>query len=605
MLNRESSRIDRRSAQFLAADPNLVPYGLDRHRRAGRPVTEGSELTHRGWTRLGTITGSSPALVDPRGLVVPHESSWSVDWWIGADDRWYHPAVEGAVAQDLVEESPVVTTTMKVPGGEIVHSVGAVRHRSDDVLLVEITNEGTVPVALALAVIPYGAVGPIPVEHITLDDTQVVVDGNLAVRLSRPPARSVAGSWIEGDVVDTVVNGEAGAGPIDHHDANGAGSAVFILPLSHGTTQRVVLPVGHRPRTRRVGWRRRETNDELPAVTDLPGLERVAAGWASLADGGTRIVAPDPLLGRALAAGRGHLLRAAADLRIDGQPTSEAALVAEALGRLGHRDEAFEILVEVSGRQRPDGSWGDTSTTEAVVAALGGQLARGSAFDQGADEWAAVLAAGATHLARAGCGGRAVGIGLAGLRRIGQTGAADMVAANMVGTEESSDREPVEDEPDADGFGSRLAEAQWVSRLVETRAPEAFMALSDLLQAASATMTWPASERTEGVRLARGEGHSAAVQALAVGAVLDLMVGESVDGLDLFPVRPEGWDRSGVEVHDVPTRWGCVSAAVRWHGERPALLWSVDDPRPGLVLRASALDPAWAATDTTGETLLG
>ncbi|MCP5025093.1 MAG: hypothetical protein GY929_02305 [Actinomycetia bacterium] len=611
--SRSPYRVDRWSARVLAAAPDLLPYGLERHRRAECPIVQGAEMAHRGWTRLGTIAGSSAALVDPRGLVVPHESGWSLDWWVGADDRWYHPSTEGAVAQGLVENAPVVATTLRVPGGDIVHQVGAVRHGSDDVLLVEVTNQSALPVALALALRSHGAVGPARVENIRLDGTEVIVDGNLALRFPRPPARSAFGSWIDGDVVDAVVGGDAGSSStLSHHDPEGTASAAFIVPLTHGTTQRFVLPVGERPRIGRVGLRRRPVVDELPAVDSLPPLERVAAGWASLADGGTRIVTPDTEMARVLAAGRGHLLRAAADLRIDGQPVGEAVAVADALGRLGHADEAAEILTEVVGRQRPDGSWGDTALTRAAVASLGGHLSRCRVAGELADTGAAALAAGAHVLEPSAGTARAVEHAVAGLRRVEQSEAAEALAGGGVGraSELQSDpsavqSDPAPTRPDAEGFYSVVAQARRVADLVAAGDTEGFMRLGELIRSASATMTWPELERPDGVRLARGEGHSALVQALVAGAVLDLLVRETPDGLDLFPLRPESWEHAGVEVHDLPTRWGRVSVAVRWHGERPALLWSVDDPVSGLVLRAPVLDPSWSTTEPTGETLLG
>ena len=43
-------------------------------------------LTHRNWTALGVPDGVEFPLVDPRGLVTPYYDSWSVDFWIIADE---------------------------------------------------------------------------------------------------------------------------------------------------------------------------------------------------------------------------------------------------------------------------------------------------------------------------------------------------------------------------------------------------------------------------------------------------------------------------------------------------------------------------------------
>lgn len=74
--------------------------------------------------------------------------------------------------------------------------------------------------------------------------------------------------------------------------------------------------------------------------------------------------------------------------------------------------------------------------------------------------------------------------------------------------------------------------------------------------------------------------------------------------LDLAPALPAGWWGQDLEVHDAPTRSGRVSYAVRWHGPRPALLWEVTDPAPGLRLQSSTLDPTWWTRAPVGETLL-
>jgi hypothetical protein len=74
--------------------------------------------------------------------------------------------------------------------------------------------------------------------------------------------------------------------------------------------------------------------------------------------------------------------------------------------------------------------------------------------------------------------------------------------------------------------------------------------------------------------------------------------------LELAPALPVAWQGQDLELHDAPTRRGRLSYAIRWHGERPALLWEVVDPAPGLVVRAPGLDPSWSATDPTGEALL-
>ncbi len=45
-----------------------------------------------------------------------------------------------------------------------------------------------------------------------------------------------------------------------------------------------------------------------------------------------------------------------------------------------------------------------------------------------------------------------------------------------------------------------------------------------------------------------------------------------------------------------------ASFAVRWHGERPAVLWEQQGDTP-VELSAPDLDPEWRTTERSGETL--
>jgi hypothetical protein len=81
----------------------------------------------------------------------------------------------------------------------------------------------------------------------------------------------------------------------------------------------------------------------------------------------------------------------------------------------------------------------------------------------------------------------------------------------------------------------------------------------------------------------------------------DVLLLDRKSEIDLLPGFHPSWVGENLAVHDAPTRAGLVSYAVRWHGERPALLW---DAPEGVVLRAPVLDPSWSAPGGTGETLL-
>ena len=84
----------------------------------------------------------------------------------------------------------------------------------------------------------------------------------------------------------------------------------------------------------------------------------------------------------------------------------------------------------------------------------------------------------------------------------------------------------------------------------------------------------------------------------AVRAVLARDQGDSVALLDDWP---EPWIGAPIDVRDAPTRHGLVSCSVRWHGDRPALLW---DGPADTTFTAPGLDPAWSSSEARGEALL-
>lgn len=116
-----------------------------------------------------------------------------------------------------------------------------------------------------------------------------------------------------------------------------------------------------------------------------------------------------------------------------------------------------------------------------------------------------------------------------------------------------------------------------------------------------------------------GELASSAGSAGAIASFADVRRGSSVgrfvrsierrvaDGGRLFPGgMPTSWLGSNFEVHGIPTSaTSTVSFAVRWHGERPAVLWEQHGPdeSPTVELSAPDMDPGWRTSEASGEEL--
>jgi hypothetical protein len=89
--------------------------------------------------------------------------------------------------------------------------------------------------------------------------------------------------------------------------------------------------------------------------------------------------------------------------------------------------------------------------------------------------------------------------------------------------------------------------------------------------------------------------------------LVDSIAMELPDGLALLAGTDLASTRRTIEVFDLPTRWGRLSFAVRWHGERAALLWEIEGVGPfdEPTLTAPGLEAAWTAQGLRGETMVG
>ena len=677
-------QLDPRSAAFIPGGDLAFRYNLTGHH----------------WTAIGNLDSPHHATVDPRGLVTPWPGRWSLDWWVGADDRWHLPAREAGARQRLVGAAPVVETALRIPSGDALHRAYAIRRSSaeggGELVVVEVENRSKLPVALALAVRPYGPAGLAPVGRVELDDagTTVLVDGEVAMLLPRAAARFAASVAADGDSAATVLGGDAserwtGAARCPE----GLAQAAFVFPLAHSATLRVVLPaVPERP-GRRAGA-------AVAFPTAVASADQVAAGWQSQAGRGMRLELPDARLAEAVDANRRFLL-----LRPDAGPE-----VVGALDAYGYHDEAATVLAGYPARQRADGAFGERDqpgATGAALWALGRHwelarrpvpddvveaLARGAQWVERArrgsglrprgarrdvpvpqgllpagrvparsgaevsfadDAWAvAGLRAAAAALAGSGqapaaaqvareadglwadlerswaeaaarlapSGGPAAAAVPAGPRRAVDAGAAAVLVACTLGLVDAADPH-IAATAEALRTGHVIAEGEAVhdrSGLspaatlalagVELRAADdrALVRLAWLVGAATDTWAWPTAIHPRLGGGSGGDGHDPAVTAAFLVFVRDLLVREVPGGLVLSSLVPGSWLGQGWEVHDAPTAQGNLSYAVRWHGDRPALLWDLEahEGTGSVRLTAPGLDPAWSTTDRRGEALL-
>lgn len=625
-----------------AADqPVLDPPDIRvRPRSVHRAARHGHTVPEREWSPLGTLDSGVIGRVDGAGSVQLDGARWSLDWWIGAEDRWHHPSREASVRQRCVGGSPVVETAVRVPGGDVVSRSYAVQANAGDwrgtAVVVEVENRTAVPVALAFVVRPWVLDGPGALGSVSSEGSTVTVDDGRRVLLARDPARTVVDT---GDRVAARLE----AGDDDHGPAGATSEkddldAAFIVPLTHTAVARVLLPVGA------------GSGDAVPTGPwSAPDLDAVVAGWSAHRRAGTggdepSVSLPEPDWDDALE-WAGSVLRVAGPdevgscldrhRRVPNGPSAavRSAEVTEALARLSAPDasvpvarglaEALRLGGEVRLGDRTDGT---VALLHAVGAVLAGQTVPDSEVAQEFVSPAAVairrlrkgrgLAADDDVTGLRSSAVRALGRVAAALDRLGQPEvAADArsvanalaAAASAVPTAASGTG------PNASGAepGVRSPLETALAARSALRRGDGAVALANLRSAWSGRV---GSGRSD-AELRPGEdgpehpvgvlGFDVAELAARTNALIDLLVTDGPEGPALLTAWDQTWAGQPIEAHHLPSAWGPTSFAVRWHGDRPALLWEVDSgggDQP--VLTAVGIDPAWVGRGAEGEGLL-
>ncbi len=447
------------------------------------------------------------------------DSQWTLDWWIAAEDRIHTPASEPTVRQQRLGVGPIIQTSVRVPGGDVVQRTWAY----EGGVVLEFENNTATPVGLTLAVRPYDLTGRSsnPTVHLTSDRMQV---DNISV-------------WLSNQARDTVP--ELGA---------------VIVPLPHKAIIRAFVAEAVRSPDR-----------------PFPESSVAARAWDLLVRDRVRAILPDDRMTDLFDQSRGRLGLSIFDLaaRVSAVEASAGSELA-ALSLGGFRAEAVEVLRSLLADR-----WHPRSIKRSEDRDAAAELVDGLswAITMYAPKWAEEFVAAATQLTSA-----VAKKGTEAQTRLAERGLARLV---LVFDNPESAREI---DPDF-GFGG----AGPISTLAD---------LTAHTQAASETGSWGDDE--------------AGPAAMAVRSLRPLLLSESWSEdrptINLFPAGfPTGWRGGQLELHSIPTAFGDLSAAIRWHGARPALLWEferADHVMSPVRIRCRSLDPQWNTVDRRGETLL-
>ena len=649
-------RAARTATAVAAVDPDwALPWWLDRQLRPSHPafVPLGENglvdnVTGRSWVVLATTSSGPLALVDPAGSLHPIGSSWSLDWAIGAEDRWHRPALEPTVRQRLVSQAPVVETACKVPSGDAIARVYAVTTGGvdGDAVVFEIENKSPVPFVAVLMVRPTHPLGVGSIASIRYEHPHVFVDERPTVLFDKRAAR-----WSTADAPrDALIEATEGRARDDTfvtvRGASGLATASFLVPVPHRATVRALL-------FPRVARRARPVSP-----TTVPSAGQVARGWEAHTAGAARIELPDRRVTEAYLAALSGLLAATSGgfpAPVGRESTwavaDESAIVAS-LASVGMQDTVCRLLrhrgdeVELDSwfRREPasierniaifdavGAHWWATRDPTVVVDLLGAVVKAAHWTERARSRRASRIG---PHLARRAA--RALSAVAAALRAGEQPEAAadlDAFAARFVldlDDTELSPAFPADTRPVATpthalrGDGERpvavatrtgldpAATAQVACAELAARDPFAFERLTWLVRAGGPVTRWPTRVHPRLLTGSAGSGDDPRVAAAFIALVRALVVDEDTHAntLVLLPVVPANWYGQSVDVHDLATRAGMLSFAVRWHAARPALLWELT-PYPGtgpnavpVTITAPGLDPSWSTTVPHGEVLL-
>ena len=537
-------------------------------RSVERPADAGSTL-------VGGLETAVGARVDGGGAIHPPGTGWTLDWWIGADDRWYLPAREPSVRQRRIGYGPIVETSVRIPSGDAVATVYPVVAGGGTLTVVEVVNQSPVPVVLALAVRPHDLAGRLQGDgpDVALVDGALRIDGAAGVLLPRPP-----GSFGCSTTTDLLSVVEAGGDPADGGgQASVAANAVALYPLPHRTSLRFAVPEPRLaatvdPATLRVGT--------------LADADSSARGWTTVVERGGRFEYPDDGVTGLAGAARSRVLLAAADVPAlveSLHPGAAPLITALAIG--GHTVEAERGLDAVA-RSFPTGlDHGAAPTADLVTAVATAVELRDEASP--IDELLESLAQ-LTHLVERAGDDQGAETARAGLARLLRLDGQDDAAAHLVGRDLGGGRPRV--------FRRRhRTRGRPNSPAPSAAAPLDLADLTAMVEAAAPARRWADDDPVVAARYwVAARDH----------LLCDVESGGTVE---LVPGFPTAWRGGSVEVHRAPTRVGRVSFAIRWHGFRPALLWEVE-PGPHrhgpATLICPALDPDWSTTEPTGEALL-
>ncbi len=516
---------------------------------------------------VGTLGVGAVSHVDERGRIHPHDRSWSLSIVISTGESWF--GVDGPVRRTRIGGLPVIECRLRVGEHDVVWRVAADEDGPSGRTIVEIETEGADALTLGLAVTPERLEGVGSIERARVAGERIVIDGRPAVELGRLPGDVVTGSLEDGGLgalLGEVVSGHADPTRIVESGGRDAG-LVALLPMIPSTTRTI-----------------RVVDGSEPERSVAPAIERIRDGWSRHLDGLATVSVPAWPAHLWPAATSGVLLAAATSGL--GRPGStlaaSAAIGADEATVQAVADQALESWLH--GALDPRGA-GELAVALSVCARLGVDPPTTQ------HDLAAQLVVASLHVIPAGLRPDAHAL----LGRIAGARAMSDAAASAVTNDPRDGRrlgfgEGESNVPEADdAFERAMGRIMSAGPNARLQNPDPIV---DVRAAAGSTWSWASNSAPDDPdRRAR----------VVLG--LRRMVVDDSTSIDCAPGAFDTWLGRSVDVTALPVRGGRLSFSIRWHGERPAVLWEFDGGGTP-VFTCRALDPNWSSGEQSGEALL-
>lgn len=566
-------------------------------------ASDQTEVDPQPWNTLVTLQSGAVADVDSRGAVFLRRRPVSVEVWFGHGERWIRGTAGDGVRQTRVDGLPIIETRQKLEDGDITQTAWADEAGDGQGrVVIELGNDGPVSVVAAVVVRPQKLIGTGSITMARVADSLLVVDGVPLVDLGREPGAVVtAVDTVDASGLVDQLNLEDSTieGTRELQDKSAQASIAAIIPLARGALRQIEVLDGREPATVspapldtvRTGWK---THLSQSAIIDLPG-------WPNHLP--TALVSS--LLGSTASTGRplgdaswsltDDSMRAVGLARVGfGWASSHVAdgLLTEVTeGRVGREDWAAIASVVASISTYPEGVEVLQRHPDAVAAVAGHALsqARHENIVQ-----RLILAIGHAHGSTAAQDAATI----EGSLRNGNDAVTYCRHGMGIALEYSAVIEA------ALGQGA-ATDAEMIGLSMTASGMRPFEPIIPVRSSAGSTWRWQRSGCGDSPH-----ARAALLVGLASLAAVERAGSTGTTNIDLFAGATSRWLGQKVSFTSMPTIAGRLSAAVRWHGERAALLWEFEDDAPAgtaptaFAITCDRLDPAFSSHERSGEALL-